>query len=99
MVPKFNLAMVDVRDVAKAHINAMTVPEAAGNRHLLSSSNIWMSDMAKVHICKVSEFWSCVLLNFSTTCMSLFHMMLDFYILSIVKLTRYIDSSATDFGG
>ena len=28
--PKLNFAIVDVRDVAAAHIKAMTVPEAAG---------------------------------------------------------------------
>ena len=38
MVPGVGFLTVDVRDVAKAHIIAMTKPEAAGNRHLLSAS-------------------------------------------------------------
>lgn len=29
-IPKFSMATVDVRDVAKAHLVAMTLPEAAG---------------------------------------------------------------------
>ena len=47
MLPKmyFN---TDVRDVARAHINAMTVPEAAGNQHLLGPDGGWFKDMAKV---------------------------------------------------
>ena len=28
--PKLNFAIVDVRDVATAHVKAMTLPEAAG---------------------------------------------------------------------
>ena len=48
MVPKIHFPVVDVRDVARAHINAMTVPEAAGNRHLLAPDEGWFKDMAKV---------------------------------------------------
>lgn len=29
-IPKFSMAIVDVRDVTKAHLVAMTLPEAAG---------------------------------------------------------------------
>ena len=36
MVPKVGMAMIDVRDVALAHIKAMTLPEAAGNRHIIA---------------------------------------------------------------
>ena len=36
--PKLNFAIVDVRDVAAAHIKAMTVPEAAGMSACLSVS-------------------------------------------------------------
>ena len=38
MVPDLHMLVVDVRDVARAHIIAMTKPEAAGNRHILSSA-------------------------------------------------------------
>ncbi|PIK36868.1 hypothetical protein BSL78_26293 [Apostichopus japonicus] len=46
LIPKLNIPAVDVRDVAKAHVVAMTEPEAAGNRHILSTDNIWWSEMA-----------------------------------------------------
>ncbi len=48
MVPRINMAIIDVRDVALAHIRAMTVPDAAGHRHILSNTNLWISEMAKV---------------------------------------------------
>ena len=48
MVPNISFNVIDVRDVARAHISAMTVPEAAGNRHILASSNVWFYDFAKV---------------------------------------------------
>jgi len=38
MVPDVSMLMVDVRDVAKAHILALTKPEAAGKRHILSAA-------------------------------------------------------------
>ncbi|KAK7090237.1 uncharacterized protein [Littorina saxatilis] len=45
MLPKNNFPMVDVRDVAQAHVRAMTLPEAAGNRHICSTKNMWFSEM------------------------------------------------------
>ncbi len=48
MLPKLNFPVIDVRDVARAHINAMTVPEAAGHRHILSNGDMWVKDIAKV---------------------------------------------------
>ena len=48
MVPHLNLPIVDVRDVATAHIRAMTAPQAAGERHLVHSANIWLDDLAKI---------------------------------------------------
>ena len=38
-VPDFCAAMVDVRDVAEAHVKSITNPDAAGNRHILSAGN------------------------------------------------------------
>ena len=35
MIPQVGTCMTDVRDVALGHIKAMTVPEAAGNRHIV----------------------------------------------------------------
>ncbi|KAK7478313.1 hypothetical protein BaRGS_00030465 [Batillaria attramentaria] len=45
-VPKMNLPMIDVRDVAQAHVRAMTLPEAAGNRFICYTDSIWMSEIA-----------------------------------------------------
>ena len=45
-LPKFGMGMVDVRDVALGHVNAMKVPEAAGNRHILVTATQSMKDMA-----------------------------------------------------
>jgi dihydroflavonol-4-reductase len=39
---------VDVRDVAEAHLQAMTKPEAAGQRFICVSDSFWMEDVAKV---------------------------------------------------
>ena len=35
-VPASNIGIVDVRDVARAHLKAMTLPEAAGQFSLIS---------------------------------------------------------------
>lgn len=40
MVPDVNFSIVDVRDVAKAHILAMTAPAAASERFLAVSGNV-----------------------------------------------------------
>ncbi|XP_072034989.1 uncharacterized protein [Amphiura filiformis] len=48
MVIKVNLPMIDVRDVAEAHVKALTLPEAAGNRHLLCAGNMWWAEMADI---------------------------------------------------
>jgi len=40
--------VTDVRDVANAHINALTVPEAAGHRHLIVTKELWLKDVAQI---------------------------------------------------
>lgn len=47
-LPKLNFSIVDVRDVATAHIKAMTTQEASGKRFLLVNENMWMKEMAQV---------------------------------------------------
>lgn len=47
LIPKINLCICDVRDVAIAHIKAMIVPEAAGNRHLVVAGHRWMTEVAQ----------------------------------------------------
>ena len=46
--PRIGLEVVDVRDLADAHIRAMTSPDAAGERFIAVSEFMWMGDMAKV---------------------------------------------------
>ncbi|KFM60178.1 putative uncharacterized oxidoreductase, partial [Stegodyphus mimosarum] len=46
MVPKANFSVCDVRDVATAHLKAMTLPNAADHRHIISTQNVWFKDIA-----------------------------------------------------
>jgi len=47
-VPALNIGLVDVRDVARAHILAMTNPKANGERFLLTyQPSYWFIDIAK----------------------------------------------------
>jgi NADPH-dependent methylglyoxal reductase len=39
---------VDVRDVAEAHINALTIPDASGQRFILAPHRVTYSDMARI---------------------------------------------------
>lgn len=45
---KFGIDLVDVRDVADMHIEAMLNENAKGKRFLLSTKTIWYSDVAKI---------------------------------------------------
>lgn len=44
-VPRMAMSMVDVRDVAALHVDAMTNPKAAGTRCIASEGTYWMSDV------------------------------------------------------
>jgi nucleoside-diphosphate-sugar epimerase len=46
-VPRLHLPLVDVRDVAKAHVAAMTVPQAAGKRFILTAEECSYGDLAE----------------------------------------------------
>ena len=46
--PRIGFSMVDVRDVASAHIAAMSVPEAAGKRFCCTESHAWIRDIALI---------------------------------------------------
>lgn len=49
MIPDISVGMVDVRDVAQVHVNALDVPEAAGRRFVLASAEpIPMLRVAKI---------------------------------------------------
>jgi len=45
MCPRLSLSLVDVRDVAEAHVQAMVRPEASG-RYLVMNESRWMMELA-----------------------------------------------------
>jgi dihydroflavonol-4-reductase len=47
-LPRFGFNVVDVRDIARLQVLAMTKPEAAGQRFIGSGDFYWMSDVAKM---------------------------------------------------
>lgn len=47
-VPRLGFNVVDVRDLADAHIRAMLAPEAAGERFIAAGDFLWMEDIAKI---------------------------------------------------
>jgi dihydroflavonol-4-reductase len=47
-VPRIGFAVVDVRDIAKAHRLAMEVPAAAGNRYICAGEHTMTGDIAAV---------------------------------------------------
>ncbi len=46
--PRIGFSCVDVRDVASAHLAAMTTPEAAGKRFICAIEFAWMVEVAKI---------------------------------------------------
>ncbi len=46
--PRLNFSLIDVRDVADAHYEAMIRDEAAGKRFVLVSANGWMLEISKI---------------------------------------------------
>ena len=46
--PRFGFPIVDVRDIAAAHIAAMTTPGLDGERFLCAGRFLWMRDMADI---------------------------------------------------
>jgi nucleoside-diphosphate-sugar epimerase len=47
-IPRLGFEVVDVRDVAAAHVLAMTTPEAAGERFIVSGDVLWFGDVAQL---------------------------------------------------
>ena len=45
--PKFGIGLVDVRDVAAAHVAAMTAPEAPGQRYIANTEFRWLEEVAE----------------------------------------------------
>lgn len=48
LVPALGFGVVDVRDVALAHLRALERPGTAGKRYLVVAGSMWMADMARV---------------------------------------------------
>jgi dihydroflavonol-4-reductase len=46
--PKLHQGIVDVRDVARAHIAAMELPQAAGERFIVCSETLWFRDVGAI---------------------------------------------------
>ena len=46
--PNYMLTLVGVRDVASAHLIAMTTPSTNGNRYLCAVESIWFVEMAQI---------------------------------------------------
>jgi dihydroflavonol-4-reductase len=47
-IPNLGFSLVDVRDVAAAHVSAMETPAAAGERFIASADFMWFKDAAEV---------------------------------------------------
>lgn len=47
-MPDFSVPVVDVRDAAEAHVLAMTMPEAAGERFIIAGEALSIKDIARV---------------------------------------------------
>ena len=48
MIPQFGFATVDVRDVALAHVLALTTPGTAGQRYIVTDQFLWFADIAQI---------------------------------------------------
>ena len=46
--PRVGFTIVDVRDVAEAHVRALTASEAAGRRLICTGEFQWLTDLARV---------------------------------------------------
>jgi nucleoside-diphosphate-sugar epimerase len=57
LAPHLAFGIVDVRNVAEAHIKALSLPTStvSGRRFILSNETIWMIDMARILQSKFSE--------------------------------------------
>ena len=46
--PPLSFGVVDVRDIAKAHVEAMIRPEANGERYIMAADTLWFDDVGKI---------------------------------------------------
>ncbi|XP_013791991.1 tetraketide alpha-pyrone reductase 1-like [Limulus polyphemus] len=80
LVPAVNFYLCDVRDVALAHLKAITVPEAAGKRFIVGSESLWFQEMSLILFEEFVNqgYW-------------VFHRHCPYW---LVWLTSFVDSSA-----
>jgi dihydroflavonol-4-reductase len=45
-IPRLGVCIIDVRDLAAAHVKAMTTPDAGGQRFLVTGDFMWMEEIA-----------------------------------------------------
>jgi len=48
MVPRLMMDIVDVRDIAAMHIQALDLPQAIGERFIGSAGHLWFGEMARI---------------------------------------------------
>ena len=46
-MPRIRMGIVDVRECAIAHLNAIKIDEARNQRFILCNRTVWMSELAK----------------------------------------------------
>lgn len=54
-IPRVGFCVVDVRDLAAAHIDAMTAADAAGQRFIAAGEFVWMEDIAHMLRARLGE--------------------------------------------
>jgi dihydroflavonol-4-reductase len=47
-IPHVQYPVVDVRDVAEAHLKAVQIEEAKGKRFILISENLWLVEIGEI---------------------------------------------------
>ena len=47
-IPKLSFSIVDVREVATAHLAALENPKSDGKRHILVAKTLWMEEIAQI---------------------------------------------------
>jgi dihydroflavonol-4-reductase len=47
-IPQLMFPHVDVRDVAQAHVNALTFDGVAGHRFCISQQSFWLREVAQI---------------------------------------------------
>lgn len=54
-IPNVGFCVVDVRDLARVHVDAMTVPQAAGQRFIAAGEFLWMREIAQTMRARLGE--------------------------------------------